>query len=279
MRPRIVEFFLNQIGIGFFVPDYAIALSVAIVVGLYLTMKQAERAELENEKVFRACVISIAAALISARLYVVLQHLDEYRQHPLEILLIWKGGLASYGAYLGGGLAAIFAAKWQRLSLGKFLDCCAPSIALAICIGRIGCFLNGCCHGKLSNLPWAMRFPEDSGPYYNHLNEGLIAPHQLSLPVHPTQIYESLFALGLFLFLLRYQKNHKRDGELFAILFVLYPLLRFFIEFLRDDDRGSVSFLSLPQVFSMAVAVLALGFLIARRREIRFVTEPNALGF
>lgn len=277
MRPRIVEFFLNQIGTGFFVPDYAIALSVAIVVGLYLTMKQAERAELENEKVFRACVISIAAALISARLYVVLQRLDEYRQHPLEILLIWKGGLASYGAYLGGGLAAIFAAKWQRLSLGKFLDCCAPSIALAICIGRIGCFLNGCCHGKLSNLPWAMRFPEDSGPYYNQLHEGLIAPHQLSLPVHPTQIYESLLALGLFLFLLRYRKNQKRDGQLFAMLFVLYPLGRFFMEFLRDDDRGSISVVSLPQVSSIVVAMLAVSFLLAGRRKPRLVAVPKTV--
>lgn len=275
MRPRIVEFFLHQIGTGFFVPDYATALSVAIVLGLYLTMKQAERATLEPRKVFRACLIMIGVALVSARLYDVVQHLDSYRQRPVEILQIWKGGLASYGAILGGGLAAILAAKWQRLSLGKFLDCCAPSIALAICIGRIGCFLNGCCHGKISSLPWAMRFPEDSGPYYNHLHEGLIAPHQLSFPVHPTQIYESVFALLLFLFLLRYRKNQNRDGELFAVLFMLYPLGRFFIEFLRDDDRGSLSFLSLPQVFSVLVALIATGFLITLRREIRFTDRPQ----
>lgn len=277
MRPRLVEFFVNHIGTGFFVPDYAFALSVAIVLGLYLTMKQAERAGLELERVFRACVIIIVAALVCARLYVVIQHLDYYRQQPLEIPQLWKGGLASYGAYIGGGLTAIFAAKWQRLSVGKFLDCCAPSIALSIAIGRIGCFLNGCCHGKTSNLPWAMRFPEDSGPYYNHLHQGLIAPHQLSLPVHPTQLYESFYALILFLVLLRFRKDQKRDGELFAVLFVLYPLGRFFIEFLRDDDRGFISLLSVPQVFSLTVAILAGSFLLAWRREIRFASGPTTV--
>jgi phosphatidylglycerol:prolipoprotein diacylglycerol transferase len=277
MRPRIVEFFVNQIGTGFFVPDYAFALSVAIILGLWLTMKRAAEVKLEPEKVFRACVIIVAAALISARLYVVFQHLDYYRQQPLEIFQIWKGGLASYGAYFGGAMAAIVAAKWQRLPVGKFLDACAPAIALSISIGRIGCFLNGCCHGKLSALPWAMRFPEDSGPYYNHLHEGLIVPGQLSQPVHPTQLYESFFALLLFLFLLQYRKNQKRDGELFAMLFVLYPLGRFVIEFLRDDDRGTIFALSLPQVLSVFVALTAAGFLVARRQEIRFADGPQVV--
>jgi len=274
MRPRLVEYFISQIGTGFFVPDYAFALSVAIVVGLYLTMKQAERATLEPEKVFRACVITIGVALLSARFYVVLQHLDYYRQQPLEIPQIWKGGLASYGAYLGGGIAALVVAKWQRISVGKFLDCCAPAIALAIAIGRIGCFLNGCCHGQISSLPWAMRFPEDSGPYFSHLHDGLIAPDQLSLPVHPTQLYESLYALLLFLFLLQYRKHQKREGELFAVLFVLYSLGRFFIEFLRDDDRGNISFLSLPQILSIFVALIAAGFLFTRRREMQSADGP-----
>ena len=277
MRPRLVEFFVNQIGAGFFVPDYAIALSVAIVAGLYLATMQADRAGLKPDKVLRACVYIIAAALVSSRLYVVLQHLDYYRQQPLEIPQIWKGGLASYGAFVGGGLAAIFVARWQRLSVGKFLDCCAPAIAVAISIGRIGCFLNGCCYGAVSNLPWAMHFPEDSGPYYNHLHEGLIELHQLSLAVHPTQLYESLYALLLFVLLLRFRKYEKRDGELFAILFVLYPLGRFFIEFLRDDDRGFISLLSLPQTFSMIIAVLSLSFLFARRRQLRMADEPIAV--
>lgn len=275
MRPRLVEFFVNQIGTGFFVPDYAFALSVAIIVGLYLTMKQAEKARLKPQQVFRACVITIGVALVSARLYVVFQHLDYYRQQPVEIFQIWKGGLASYGAYFGGGMSAIVVAKWQRLSVAKFLDACAPAVALSISIGRIGCFLNGCCHGKLSNLPWAMRFPEDSGPYYNHLHQGLIATHQLSLPVHPTQLYESLYALVVFLVLFGYRKNQKRDGELFALLFVLYPLGRFFLEFLRDDERGNISFLSWPQAFSIIAATLSISFLLARRQKLGWADEPT----
>ncbi|HEU4435556.1 MAG TPA: prolipoprotein diacylglyceryl transferase [Pyrinomonadaceae bacterium] len=267
MRSRIVDFFMHQIGAGFFVPDYAIALSVAIVLGLYLTTKEGERAGLETERVWRVCVIAIAAALVSARLYVVLQDWNYYRQQPLEIFQIWKGGLASYGAYIGGGLAAILAARWQRLPVARFLDCCAPAIALAIVPGRLGCFLNGCCHGKISSLPWALRFPEDSGPYFSQLDAGLIAPHQLSLPVHPTQLYESVYALVIFFVLRGYRKKQKRDGELFAVLFAFYAFGRFLIEFLRDDDRGTFSFLSLPQVISVVIGGVAIWFLFTTRRK------------
>lgn len=266
MRPRLVEFLANKVGTGIFVPDYIFMQSVAILLGIYLTLQQAERAGLNLKKVFRACLITVGFALISARFYVVLQQKDYYIQHPLGIFQFWKGGMASFGAYIGGAIAAIVAAKWQQLSTTKFLDCCAPSVALAVTFGRLGCFLNGCCYGKISNLPWALRFPEDSGPYYAQLQEGLIAPHQLSLPVHPTQLYEAIYGLVLFGVLMRYRKSQKHNGELAALLFILYPLGRFLNEFLRGDDRGFVFILSLPQFFSVVAVILSVSFLVMKHR-------------
>lgn len=279
MRPRIVNFFESIVGTGIFVPDYAFLYSISIVIGIYLVTRQAEKTGLDMKRVFRACLITVGFAFISARLYVILQHLDYYLQQPLEIFKYWKGGTASFGAYIGGAIAAIVAAKWQRLSATQFLDGCAPAIALGITFGRLGCFLNGCCYGKISDLPWALRFPEGSGPYYAHLQEGRIAPHQLSLPVHPTQLYEAIYGLVLLGVIMMYRKHQKHDGELAALLFILYPLGRFLNEFLRGDDRGSVFFLSLPQFFSGVAATLAVSFLAMKHRALRHTNTPAKSNF
>lgn len=266
MRPRIVNFFEAIVGTGVFIPDYAFLYSIAIVLGIYMAIRQAEKAGLDIKKAFRVCLITVGFALIAARGYVVLRHPDYYMHQPLEIFKYWKGGIASFGAYMGGGIAAIAAAKWQRLSTLRFLDCCAPSVALAISLGRLGCFLNGCCYGRISNLPWALRFPEGSGPYYAQLHEGLIGPHQLSLAVHPTQLYEAIYGLILFCVVILYRKYQRHDGELAALVSILYPLGRFFNEFLRTDDRGCVYILSLPQFFSVIVVILAVSFLVMKNR-------------
>jgi phosphatidylglycerol:prolipoprotein diacylglycerol transferase len=273
MRPRLVEFLGDWPGSNIFVPDYTLMLSIAILAGIYWTLRQAEEFGLNTQKVFRACLVMIVAALISARFYGVLQHITYYKQQPWEVFQYWKGDLASYGALIGGFVAALVAARWQKLPLARLLDCCAPSVALVIAFGRIGCLLNGCCYGKVSHLPWALRFPEGSDPYADHLQKGLIAPGELSLPVHPTQLYEAIYALLLFFILFRYRKNQRSGGKAFAILFILYPLGRFLNEFLRGDDRGFVFSLSLPQVFSIASIILAVSFLIMRNKEQSLITQ------
>jgi len=277
MRPRLVEYFAERIGTGFFVPDYAFMHMLAILVGVYFVVVRAEKAGLDGKKVFRTCLIVLVSAYVSARLYVVLQLFDYYLHRPVEVLQVWKGGMASFGALTGGFLAVFVYARRQRLPLGRLLDSAVPATALAFVFARVGCFLNGCCFGRVSNLPWALRFPEGSGPYEAHLHAGLITPGQLSLPVHPTQLYEAVYMLILFFVLLRYRKRQKYDGELTAILFVLYPLWRFFNEFLRADARGSVYFLTVPQVFCIISVALAGTFLfmnyMAKKRGNKVAAE------
>ncbi len=268
MRPRLVEFFADKFGTGFFVPDYGFLFSIATVLGLYLALRYAETLGLDPQRVFRACLLVIGFAFVSARLFVVFRHFGYYLANPLEIFLFWKGGTASSGAYIGGIVGALIGAKWQELSLAKFLDSCAPAVAFAIILGRLGCFLNGCCYGKISSFPWALRFPGGSGPHYDHLQQGLISAAQLALPVHPTQLYEALFALLLFLFLMKYRKRQKWDGELAVWLFILYPAGRFLNEFLRGDDRGMILMLSVPQVFCMLAIILAAFFLVKKYRQL-----------
>ncbi len=243
--------------------------AIAILLGFYLLIRQAEKDGLDVKKVYWTCIIAIFFAVISGRLYIILQNIQYYNNQPWEMLQFWEGGFASYGAFIGWVVAAIIAARWQELSATKFLDCCAPFMALVIVFSRVGCFLNGCCYGKISNIPWALRFPEGSGPHYAHMYDGYIVSQELSLPVHPTQLYEAMYALVIFLMLIMYRKNQKHNGELFALLFILYPLGRFLNEFLRGDDRGLITCLSLPQFFSIIMAILAFTFLVVKYKVSR----------
>jgi phosphatidylglycerol:prolipoprotein diacylglycerol transferase len=267
METRLAQFLEEQLGAGFLVPDYALLYTVAALLGLYLAVRKAGAAGLDPLAVFKAGVITIGMAFVSARLFVVAQNFDAFVEDPIEALIVWRGGTASSGAYIGGFIAAMAAARWQQLPVAKFLDCCAPSAALAIAIGRAGCFLHGCCYGKPSGLPWAVSFPSGSEPHSKQLAEGLITPDRLSLPLHPTQLYEALFAFSLFLFLIRCSRKPRPEGELAALLFLLYPVARFLNEFLRDDYRGSLFGVSVPQLVAVAAmtgAFIVLGWTRAR---------------
>lgn len=275
MRPRIADFFETVISAGNLVPDYTVMLSIAILSGIYLTVDQADKSGLDSSKVFSQCLIITVVSIIGGRIYVVLFDLDLYLSQPLDIFNINKGGLASTGAFAGAGIAAIASAKLFRLPLGKCLDSLAPSGMLALVLVRTGCFLNGCCYGKISELPWAMRFPEGSGPHQDHFVKGFIGEGQMSLPVHPTQLYEALIAFLIFIFLVNYRKRQKYAGERFAILFLLYPIGRFFNEFMRGDERIMLFSLSLPQYFHMMAFILAAIFLSSRYRLKAAVTVPG----
>src|SRR5262249_31275109 len=151
---------------------------------------------------------------------------------------IWEGGIVLYGSILGG-TAAFFVFRIVRpFPLRAFLDVVAPSLALGIALGRFGCFLNGCCFGGVCpELPLAVSFPRFSPPWAEHVAAGLISRnHPWSLPVHPTQLYSALDGLILLLLLSAYYPLRRRDGEVMALLMVTYPITRFLIEYLRNDE-------------------------------------------
>lgn len=256
-------------GIGFLLPDYITMLVVSCLVGIYLCVKAAEGQGISAQTSLNALLLAFILAIVGARLYYCFQHLSFFIAHPAEVFALWKGGFASYGGFIGGALAAMLYLKKARISIWKFADCCAPSIAIGVFLTRIGCFMNGCCFGKVSHLPWAVRFPHGSGPYIQQLLNGQISGREnLSLPIHPTQIYHSITGLALFLLLMNLRKHKTFDGQLFLVFTTLYSLSRFLIEFYRGDiTRGSVGILSLPQLFSLIIAAIAGYFLILKIRK------------
>jgi phosphatidylglycerol:prolipoprotein diacylglycerol transferase len=191
--------------------------------------------------------------------------------HPprdcLAVVKVWRGGLAYYGGFIFAAGFGLYYARKHRLGMWKMADLAAPWIALGLALTRIGCFLNGCCFGKVSTVPWAVRFPKDSAIHQVQVDAHLISQNEASLLVHPTQLY--LAALNLLTFFLIYflfRKRKRFDGYLFAWLLICKGVFRSFVEIWRDDDRGVLfGWLSTSQLLSVPLVALGI-FLLVRRR-------------
>jgi phosphatidylglycerol:prolipoprotein diacylglycerol transferase len=135
--------------------------------------------------------------------------------------MVQHGGLVYYGGLIGASLACILYSAWKKLPLWRLADILAPSIALGYFFGRWGCLMNGCCYGRPTTMPWGIRFPVGHETYPNF--------------VHPTEIYDSLLNLGLYVFLAWLYRRKKFDGQVFAIYLICYAVTRSFVEFYRGD--------------------------------------------
>jgi phosphatidylglycerol:prolipoprotein diacylglycerol transferase len=147
-------------------------------------------------------------------------------------------------------------------------DVAAPAVAIGAALGRIGCWLNGCCHGALSDLPWSVRFPRGSHAWVRQLNAGLIPPEApTSLPVHPTQVYSAVAGLVVLGLLLLYARRPRRGGALMALLMIAFPLTRWPIEALRSDEPVVLGGMTWSQNISVALLVggLVLWLFVWRR--------------
>jgi phosphatidylglycerol:prolipoprotein diacylglycerol transferase len=183
-------------------------------------------------------------------------------------LEVWRGGLTFYGGFIFATAFGLYFAHKHRMGLWKVADLCAPWIAFGLGLTRIGCFLNGCCYGKLAQVPWAVRFPVGSASWEAQRDAHLIADRAAALPVHPTQIYLSILNFTTFVILYFAIKPRKKfDGQLFAWLLILKGVFRSFVEIWRDDDRGVFwGFLSTSQLISLPLVVLGIVLLVRANR-------------
>ncbi len=212
--------------------SYGVMLALAFVVGIWLATRQARREEVSANTILDLSFVALITGIIGARILFVLFNLNYDLLHPFEIIMFWQGGLIYSGGLILGTLCAILFLKVRRLNIWKVVDICAPSLAIGQAIGRIGCFLNGCCFGK--PVSWGIKFPPGSMASYEQFSQGLIkSVNEYSLPVHPTQLYSSLNALIIFLILIMVRKRKRFNGELFWLYLFLYAITRFGIQFLR----------------------------------------------
>lgn len=215
----------------------------------------------------------LVVGILGARfLYVVLEWKSQFAAHPLNGLKFWEGGLSLHGGMLFGILFLILACRKMKISLPAVGDLAATSWAIAYAIGRIGCYLNGCCYGGPCDphLPWASVFPDEHFP---HSTGNPTPSTTLTPPSHPVQLYATVINLILFYFLTRWEKRKRADGEIFYGYIGLYGLYRFAMEFFRAGATSTYSDF-LPQlhitdthIISVVMIIISLiGMYRARKR-------------
>jgi phosphatidylglycerol:prolipoprotein diacylglycerol transferase len=244
---------------------YGLLLAVAFIAGIWLASRNAAKAGLNPDSIWNLGLIIIFSALVGAKLLLFLSDYSYYSENPREIFSL--STLRSSGVYYGGLLLALAASAWYlhktKLPSWKVADITAPGIALGQSIGRIGCLSAGCCYGKPTTLPWGITFTNQ----YAYDNVGV----PLNIPLHPTQIYESIGTFLLFLFLMWRLKRKHFTGQIILQYLMLYAGLRFVIEFFRgDEDRGFVlhGLLSTSQFIGiLTILGGAVAFVYVRRRH------------
>jgi phosphatidylglycerol:prolipoprotein diacylglycerol transferase len=254
---------------------YGVFLAVAFLCAIWVSVKLAERDGLPHEKIYDLSLWMLLAGLVGSKILMLFTE-PEYRANPLQLVSLdfLRSGGVWYGGLIGAVLTSYFLMRRYRLPWWKTADAFAPGIAIGNFFGRQGCFAAGCCWGKPTSLPWGVKFTEAG-----HEITGVPTDAYL----HPTQLYESFAMLLVFLFLLWLHKRKRFSGQVILAYALLYSIIRFAIEFVRDDPRGDVfglttlTGLSTSQLISLVIGITALVLLIVRRRRAQHVAKTDRL--
>ena len=242
--------------IGWYFP----LLGAAFALGIGIIYFSAEKQQVPFRDFVQYNIASVVGSIIGARLFHVLfeERIHYYMAHPLEAIQPWLGGLSVIGGLFGALGLSLFIFR-KRFSLWVTLfDCTAPAFFFGLALARVGCFMNGCCFGRVTDVPWAVTYGSGKHAYISQLRQGIIEPGAATtLPIHPTQLYESFSALVIAIITLYYLRTPGRGKGKTALLgLALYMVARFIIEFYRGDRRGTWGVLSVPQVFCIASLVV-----------------------
>jgi len=232
--------------------------ALGFIAGLWTASRRGLGSGIPAEKILDIGPWLIIGSILGARaLYVASYWNQEFAGRSLlEVFSIWRGGLVFYGGLVGASIACVLYARTKSVPIWKLADVLAPSIALGSVFGRLGCLLNGCCYGRVCQLPWAITFPETSRS----------APP--GVPRHPTQIYDSLLNLGCYWFLAWLFRRKKFDGQVFATYLVVYACSRSLVEIFRGDylEYYLGGWATPAQLVSMGIFAAGIVLLLVLRR-------------
>lgn len=243
---------LLRIG-NFTLHTYGLCIALGALLGILFVSRQAKREGLNQQLLLDLVFYLLIAAIIGSRIFYILLNPGYYLKHPLEMLMIWRGGLVFYGGFLFAFPTCFVYLKKHGLPFLKTCDILAPGLALGECIGRIGCFFAGCCYGRPTDLPWGVTF--------THPN----SLAQLGVSLHPTQLYTSAHALLAFIILVSFRRVKRADGQIVFLYILLYALGRLIIEHFRGDERGLLvaGYLTVTQTIAIILIPVAIFMIIS----------------
>jgi phosphatidylglycerol---prolipoprotein diacylglyceryl transferase len=348
MHPEIFEIpFIHAT-----IKSYGLMIVIGLLATIFVIRRLADRigtTPINKDKITNGALYALIAGVVGSRVFYVIHHFDHFRGNLSSVFAIWQGGLELLGGVIPAIIIVLAYLMYLKLPVRRYMDIIAIAIMLTLGFGRIGCLLNGCCYGRPSNVPWAIRFPYDSLAYQSqaypdparnrdkpHLTlpdefygtvddngrwlpvpadakfsvyprylkpREMLTPSELAavtsgpyqcLPVHPTQIYDSLnaFLLCAVLYLFWRYVGYGKDGKTprfrigkpgctFALMFILYGPARIFFESIRDDNPFEIDALTISQLISIGLLILGIVLIIvftyARPDKVMLASErPKA---
>ena len=239
--------------------SYGLMMAIAFIVGTFLSLREARRLSLDEDKVVNVILVTLIASVLGARMLYVLEHLSEFRREWTSVLALWQGGLTLYGGIAAGTFAGLIASRRMGLPVWITADALTPALALGTMFGRVGCYLNGCCYGRPTTLPWGVVFPHDSFAYLEFGEQ----------PVHPSQLYNALAGLVLFLVFQFLRKRFRVPGVLFWSFIVLFALVRIPLDMTRTYEADAVimrvGVLDFTESQLMSIGMILFGTLMIMR--------------
>ena len=238
--------------------SYGLMIALGFLAANFLATRRAAVVGIDPARIQSVTLTALIAGLAGGRLAYVLLQWELYRNNPLEILRLDHGGLVFFGGLAAGLAGGIWAIRRAGMPVLRTVDLLIPPLTVAHALGRIGCFLNGCCYGKVTSLPWGR---------------------------HPTQLYEMLALLGIFFLLKRIERRNPRPteavpsslprkcrsagaprpGTVLLAYGLSYGVWRFLVEFLRGDNPPVAWGLTVFQLISLGVVAVSAALLAARR--------------
>ena len=263
---------LDNVGKGFyigsfFIAFYGVIIAIGMLIGVSFILKEAKRVGFDEDKFLDICIITIVVGVIGARLYYVIFAWDYYKDNPLAALNIRQGGLAIYGGVLAGIACVYTICKVKKLDFLKVVDVAIFGVIIGQIFGRWGNFFNREVFGQYTDGLFAMLLPIDSirssSDVTAEMLENLVQINGVSyISVHPTFLYESLWNLGLLIFLLLTRKKKKFDGYVFFTYLIVYGAGRFWIEGVRTDQlKLWGTNLAVSQLIAAICVVVGSGFM------------------
>lgn len=237
---------------GFTVHGYGLMIAIGVLTALFVGEARAKKRGMNSDVLYVMTSLCVLFGFMCSKLLFCIVEFPAFVRDPLALLT--SNGFVVYGGILGGILTAYLYCRFKKLNFPAYFDLMLPSVALAQGFGRIGCFLAGCCYGRETKCPLGIAFTHSG-----------FAPNGVKLI--PTQLISSA---GMFLIagvLLFYARKKRRAGRVGALYLILYSIGRFFIEFLRNDYRGEVGFLSTSQFISVFLLAAGILLFVGRKKK------------
>ena len=250
---------------------YGIMIALGMTLGIFALMQRARETGQNSDDYLEISILTMAAAIIGARIYYVIFSWDYYRENILAIFNLREGGLAIYGGLIAGVLAIFLLSKWKKIPFPRVLDTCVIGVPIGQILGRWGNFFNREAFGKYTDNLFAMQLPVSAvrqNEITREMWDNTVIQNGIQfIQVHPTFLYEGLWNCVVLLILFLLRNKTKFEGELFLIYLIGYGAGRFFIETLRTDQLLLPGTAIPVSMIVSAVAVIASVVIIIKKRQ------------